>query len=136
MGPRTLVCSQCGHDFGMKAKVPAPVADETIKQAIQRIQRKVKVSRNKAVENHKILAPGDRIKILSGGSYIVNKDGAKIHIGYYGRFIVKGVDQNGIFAYGNKKEGEQAMCYIWMGRNLLSKAGVHRRAHKVVKLNG
>ncbi len=123
MGPRTLVCPHCNHDFGIR-QIAAPKVGRLVKVA------KVK----KAVDNHKVLAPGDKIKVTSGGSYYKNKDGDKLHIGYRGRFVVKAVDQHGIFAYGNKKEGEQSMCYIWMGRNLLTKAGVHRRPHKVVRV--
>lgn len=140
MGPRTLVC-KCGYDFGITKplKFDRVPANETISQAVERVKHakaaaKVRKPRSKTVDNHKILAPGDKIKVTGGGSYVLNKDGDKIRIGYKGRFVVKGVDQNGIFAYGNKKEGEQAMCYIWMGRNLLTKAGVHRRAHKVMKV--
>lgn len=146
MGPRTLTCV-CGYDFGITKplKFDNVPANETIAQAIERVKNakvkavskvatKIRKPRSKTVDNHKILAPGDKIKITGGGPYVVNKDGDKIRMGYKGRFVVKGVDQNGIFAYGNKKEGEQSMCYIWMGRNLLTKAGVHRRAHKVMKV--
>lgn len=128
MGPRTLSCV-CGHTF-MQGK-----NEKTVKLD-QGTIRKTKKQRATSVANFKELRPGDKIKVAGGGSYYLNREGVKIRIGYKGRFIVNAVDHNGIYAYGNKKEGEQSMCYIWMGRNLLSKAGVHRRAHKVVKING
>lgn len=151
VGARLGQCS-CGHTFNIGSKTPKSVGvpGETIEQAIERVKqfkakqasmpkvKKTKVVRVakpvKTVENHKILAPGDKIKVISGGSYWKNTADVKVHIGYRGKFTVKAVDQHGIFAYGNKKEGDQSMCYIWMGRNLLTKAGVHRRAHKVVKI--
>ena len=124
-GVRTLSC-ECGHKFAESRK---KVVDESVAS----IKGGVRKSRNAPVANFKELKAGERIKVAGGGSYWMNKDGQRIYIGYRGRFTVKAVDQNGIYAYGNKKEGEQSMCYIWMGRNLLSKAGVHRRAHKVLR---
>tara|TARA_B100001094_G_C17918770_1_gene664877 strand:- start:464 stop:784 length:321 start_codon:yes stop_codon:yes gene_type:complete len=78
----------------------------------------------------KELEKGDRIK-ATGGPYSV-VDGEFIPMGCRGKFIVLGLDKNGIIAYGAKEGG---FCHIWMGKDEQSKlTGLWRTKHRLAKL--
>jgi hypothetical protein len=54
-------------------------------------------------------------------------------MGYRGRFVVEGVDENGIRAYGLDKSS--GFCHIYMGRDFQNKeTGVWKTKHKLMKL--
>lgn len=118
-GPRAFQCV-CGHAFKFKDEKPAA---------------SVKIDGTQRVFNWRELKRYDRIKVIAGsGPYFPLSDGSKEPIGYRGKFTVLFIDRNGIYAYGNKKEGPSARCYIWMGEKMTSDAGVVRRPHKIIKL--
>jgi len=80
------------------------------------------------------LQPGDIIKVLNGtGPYqIIN--GERICMGYAGKFKVKELDDDGIYAYP-VKASESGHCYIYMGKEVLSKWGTNLSPHKIRKVN-
>jgi len=80
------------------------------------------------------LQPGDIIKVLAGtGPYqIIN--GEKICMGYAGKFRVYELNEDGIYAYPVKAR-ESGHCYIYMGKETLSKWGTTLSPHKIRKVN-
>ena len=83
-GPRAFVCPKCNTPFVFKAK--------------SRETKNTKVIRD---YDWRDLVKGDRIKV-AGGPYYVSH-GEFIPMGYRGRFVVEGLDKNGILAYGIDK---------------------------------
>lgn len=113
-GPRAYVCKNCNHPFVFKAKS---------KEA-----KNTKVIRD---FNWKELIKGDRIKV-AGGPYYFSK-GEFTPMGYRGRFVVEGIDQNGIKAWGLDKH--TGFCHIYMGGDIQHKeTGVWKTKHKMMKL--
>ena len=113
-GPRAYACKNCNKPFSFKAKSK----EHKNTKVVQKV-------------NWRELQPGDRIKV-NGGPYFVI--GAKfVPMGYRGRFVVKGVDNNGILAYGLDKH--TGFAHIFMGRDIQNKeTGVWKTKHKIVKL--
>lgn len=111
-GPRTKRCKKCGHEFLFRHKI------------------------FKSANGHKInwrdLQRGDIIKVLKGsGPYqIINNE--KHPIGYYGKFRVHSIEDDGIHAYAIKKYSGHS--FIFMGKKRISKYGSILRPHKVRKL--
>jgi hypothetical protein len=113
-GPRAFMCPKCNTPFVFKAK-----SKET---------KNTKIIRD---YDWKELVKGDRIKV-AGGPYYVSR-GEFIPMGYRGRFVVEGLDKNGILAYGIDKC--QGFCHIYMGGDIQNKeTGVWKIKHKLLKL--
>jgi hypothetical protein len=113
-GPRAFMCPKCNTPFVFKAK-----SKET---------KNTKIIRD---YDWKDLVKGDRIKV-AGGPYFVSR-GEFIPMGYRGRFVVEGLDGNGILAYGIDKC--QGFCHIYMGGDIQNKeTGVWKIKHKLLKL--
>jgi len=113
-GPRSYVCKDCGAMFTFKPKS---------KEA-----KNTKVIRD---FNWRELVKGDRIRVASGPYFVKGAD--FIPIGYRGRFIVEGIDEQGIKAWGLDKH--QGFCHIYMGPDIQNKeTGVWKIKHKLMKL--
>jgi hypothetical protein len=113
-GPRAYCCSSCNYVFVFKPK--SKEAKNT--KLIQNV-------------NWRELVKGDRIKV-AGGPYYVTR-GEFIPMGYRGRFVVEGIDANGILAWGVDKNS--GFCHIYMGRDYQHKeTGVWKIKHKLIKL--
>jgi hypothetical protein len=113
-GPRSYVCKDCGEMFTFKPKS---------KEA-----KNTKVIRD---FNWKDLLKGDRIKVASGPYFVRGSD--FIPMGYRGRFVVEGVDQHGIKAWGLDKH--QGFCHIYMGPDWQNpETKVWKIKHKLMKL--
>lgn len=122
-GPRAFKCPKCGEPFEFKDKVPSCFKPE----------------KGESVFDWRTLVRGDRIRVIAGSGPYYPKNSQRdedIPMGYYGKFTVRYLDENGIHAYGNVKEGEQSHCYIFMNPEAsgLSKTGMMRVPHKIVKL--
>lgn len=79
----------------------------------------------------RLLKPGDYIKVLSGsGPFWVRKNGEREPMGYYGKFRVSRVGEDGIHAYptDTKNSGH---CYIYMGPKRIGSTGMRNRPHKI-----
>ncbi len=124
-GPRSLACPKCGIKFIFKDKSPAQILDKIMGNIP-----------SKTLCDYKTLERGDRIKVIQGsGPYFKSKEtGENIPMGYTGKFKVLYVDKNYIHATGNKKEGVNARCLIYVGPPQQSQYGVWKEPHKVVKL--
>jgi hypothetical protein len=113
-GPRAYCCPKCNHIFCFKPKS---------KEA-----KNTKIIQN---VNWRELVKGDRIKV-TGGPYFVSR-GEFIPMGYRGKFIVEGVDANGILAWGIDKS--TGFAHIYMGGDIQNKeTGVWKTKHKLIKL--
>lgn len=113
-GPRAYMCKKCNTPFIFKAKS---------KEA-----KNTKIIRD---FNWRELVKGDRIRV-TGGPYFVSK-GEFIPMGYRGRFVVEGIDEKGIRAYGLDKFS--GFCHIYMGPDIQNKeTGVWKIKHKMIKL--
>ena len=113
-GPRSYVCKDCGEMFTFKPKS---------KEA-----KNTKVIRD---FNWKDLVKGDRVKVSSGPYFVKGAD--FLPMGYRGRFIVEGLDKNGILAWGLDKHS--GFCHIYMGPDVQNKeTGVWKIKHKLMKL--
>lgn len=113
-GPRAFCCKKCSYIFVFKQK-----------------SREAKNTKIIHKVNWRELVKGDRIKV-AGGPYFVSK-GEFIPMGYRGRFIVEGVDEHGIKAWGLDKNA--GFCHIYMGGDVQNKeTGVWKTKHKLVKL--
>lgn len=113
-GPRAYCCKKCNHIFVFKPKSKEAANTKLIHKV-----------------NWRELVKGDRIKV-TGGPYFVSK-GEFIPMGYRGRFVVEGVDEHGIKAWGLDKQ--QGFCHIYMGGDIQNKeTGVWKTRHKLIKL--
>jgi hypothetical protein len=113
-GPRAYMCKKCNTPFVFKAKS---------KEA-----KNTKIIRD---FNWRELVKGDRIRV-TGGPYFVTS-GEFIPMGYRGRFVVEGLDQNGILAWGLDKH--TGFAHIYMGGDIQNKeTGVWKTKHKMMKL--
>jgi ribosomal protein L40E len=113
-GPRAYICKKCNYPFVFKAKS---------KEA-----KNTKIIRD---FNWKELVKGDRIRV-GGGPYFVSK-GEFVPMGYRGRFVVEGIDNEGIKAWGLDKHA--GFCHIYMGPDFLNKeTNVWKIKHKLMKL--
>jgi len=84
------------------------------------------------------LKRGDEIRVLagSGPSYPVTRDNDTIelvNIGYYGKFRVHFVDDDGVHAYNIGKQ-ESGRCHIYMGCSKTLKSGTLLEPHKIMML--
>lgn len=114
VGPRAYMCPKCNTPFAFKAK--------------SKEHKNTKIIRD---FNWKELVKGDRIRV-AGGPYFVSS-GDFIPMGYRGRFIVEGLDSNGIKAWGLDKH--TGFCHIYMGGDIQNKeTGVWKTKHKLLKL--
>jgi len=113
-GPRAYMCKKCNTPFVFKAK--------------SKEHKQTKIIRD---FNWKELIKGDRIRV-TGGPYYVSH-GEFIPMGYRGRFIVEGIDQHGIKAWGLDKHS--GFCHIYMGPDFQNKeTSVWKIKHKLMKL--
>lgn len=109
---RIRKCKSCGCTFSFKPR-----------------KNKKKTS---FVKNWKDLSVGDYIK-SSGGPVWIDKDGNEMSMGYSGTYSVLGLDENGILAQGRDKTS--GFCHIWMAKEFVNCFGIHKRPHKIFKLN-
>lgn len=113
-GPRAYACPSCNAQFVFKAKSKEAKNTKIIRDV-----------------NWKELVKGDRIKVR-GGPFFMHK-GEFVHMGYRGRFVVEGIDKNGILAWGLDKH--QGFCHIYMGGDIQNKeTGVWKTKHDLMKL--
>ena len=113
-GPRAYMCAKCNAPFVFKAK--------------SKESKNTKIIRN---VNWKELIKGDRIRVGGGPYYVSGAD--FIPMGYRGRFIVEGVDHNGIKAWGLDKHN--GFCHIWMNGDVHNKeTNLYKTPHKLIKL--
>jgi hypothetical protein len=113
-GPRAYCCPSCNYVFAFKPKS---------KEA-----KNTKIIRN---FDWRDLVKGDRIKV-TGGPYFIH-DGEFIPMGYRGKFVVEGIDQFGIKAWGIDRT--TGFAHIWMAEDFHNKeTGVWKTAHKLIKL--
>lgn len=113
-GPRSYACKSCNVPFVFKAKSKEAKNTKIIRDV-----------------NWKELVKGDRIKVR-GGPFFMHK-GEFVHMGYRGRFVVEGIDKNGILAWGLDKH--QGFCHIYMGGDIQNKeTGVWKTKHDLMKL--
>jgi len=113
-GPRAYACKKCNYVFSFKMK--------------SKEERTTKVIKN---IDWRTLEKGDKIKV-TGGPYFVSK-GDFIPMGYRGKFIVEGIDDNGIKAWGIDKS--TGFAHIYMGRDYQNpETGVWKTKHRLLKL--
>lgn len=113
-GPRAYMCPKCNHPFVFKVQSKEKRFTKVIKDF-----------------NWKELVKGDKIRV-AGGPYFV-KGADFIPMGYRGRFIVEGLDSNGILAWGIDKH--TGFAHIYMGGDIQNKeTGVWKIKHKLMKL--
>lgn len=113
-GPRAYMCSNCNTPFSFK-----PTSKE---------RKSTKIIKN---FDWRDLQKGDRIKV-TGGPYFVSS-GDFIPMGYRGKFVVEGVDDTGIKAWGIDKS--TGFAHIYMGRDWQNPTtGVWKTKHKLLKL--
>jgi hypothetical protein len=117
VGVRTKICGACNTPF-------------LFKPSFQKEQR------NEI--NWRELVRGDWIRVISGsGPYfpVEHEDDVveNINTGYYGKFKVKSLEDNGIHAYPIGKQ-EAGHCFIYMGKEKVSKTGTVLKPHKIVKI--
>lgn len=112
-GPRSFSCKNCGYDFVFKPK--------------SKEQKQTKIVKN---IDWRTLQKGDKIKV-KGGPYYMNKQQESIPMGYRGKFIVEGIEEDGIRAYGIDKHS--GFAYIYMGPDIQNKeTGTWKTKHKIV----
>ncbi len=113
-GPRAYMCKNCNTPFVFKAK--------------SKDAKNTKIIRD---VNWRELVKGDRIKVNGGPYYVYH--GEFIPMGYRGRFVVEGIDDNGIKAWGLDKHS--GFCHIYMGPDIQNKeTSVWKIKHKLLKL--
>ena len=113
-GPRAYMCKNCNTSFAFK-----PTSKE---------KKNTKIVRD---FNWRDLKAGDKIKV-SGGPYFVSH-GDFIPMGYRGKFVVEGVDDTGIKAWGVDKN--TGFAHIYMGRDWQNPiTGVWKIKHKLLIL--
>lgn len=113
-GPRAYICKQCNTPFIFKLKSKEAKNTKVIKDF-----------------DWRQLVKGDKIKV-AGGPYFVSS-GEFIPMGYRGRFVVEGIDSNGIKAWGLDKH--QGFCHIYMGFDTQNpETKVWKTKHKLLKL--
>lgn len=113
-GPRAYSCKSCNHIFVFKPK-----------------SKEAKNTKIISKVNWKELVKGDRVKVAGGPFYLYK--GEFIPMGYRGRFVVEGIDENGIKAWGLDKHS--GFCHIYMGGDIQNKeTGVWKTKHKLMKL--
>lgn len=110
--PRIRRCKKCDAVFAFKVK------KEKKKQMV--------------VSDWKDLVSGDYIK-TSGGPVFISQDGTELPMGYSGVFCVISLDKNGILACG--KDKTSGFCHIWMAEEMVNNCGIHKRPHRIAKLN-
>lgn len=113
-GPRAYMCKNCNTPFAFK-----PTSKE---------KKNTKIVRD---FNWRDLKAGDKIKV-SGGPYFVSH-GDFIPMGYRGKFMVEGIDDTGIKAWGLDKS--TGFAHIYMGRDWQNPiTGVWKTKHKLLIL--
>ena len=130
-------CKECSHCGSRNNGARSAKCTDCSKPFIFKLPQLRKENREERTDPNfdwKTLQPGDRIKVIQGyGPYWKSLgESDDTPMGYYGKFIVKFVDDNGIHAYGNKNESGH--CYIWMGQECVTEDGLNKEPHKVVKL--
>lgn len=112
-GPRAKRCKECGYGFAFK-----------VKSKEQRTTKVMKV-------DWRELQKGDKIKVR-GGPYF-EKNGEVTPMGYSGKFVVDGLDDQGIRAFGT--DGRCGFCHIYMGSdNHNDETGLWKVRHKLKRL--
>lgn len=113
-GPRAYMCPKCNNPFAFKAQSKEKKNTKIIKDF-----------------NWQELVKGDRIRVSSGPYFVKGAD--FIPMGYRGRFVVEGIDSNGILAWGLDKHS--GFAHIYMGPDIQNKeTGVWKIKHKLMKL--
>lgn len=119
-------CDNCGTETGPRAYM-CPSCQTPFMFAVQsKEKRTTKIIRD---FNWRELQIGEKIK-ATGGPYYV-KGSEFIPMGYRGKFIVTGLDAEGIIGYSEKG----GYCHIYMGKDKqCPETKVWKTKHKLVKL--
>lgn len=127
---RSSTC-ECGHIFYQKKTELLAKGIVPVKQG-----RPTKRKRKFMSVDWRQLQQNDVIKVRGGPYFEIDngREAERIPMGYRGKFIVHTVKENGILARGNKREGENAMCFIHMNGRYTTNTGITRRPHKIVKV--
>lgn len=113
-GPRAYMCKNCNTPFMFKS--------------VSKEKKNTKIIRN---FDWRQLQKGDKIKV-AGGPYFVSH-GEFIPMGYRGKFIVEGIDEKGIHAWGLDKNA--GFAHIYMGPDWQNpETGIWKTKHKLLKL--
>ena len=118
---RQRVCIECKKTFKLKN---TPIKNE--------------------IKDWKSLQKGDIFRVINGtGSYYVLKRdcsegqvGEKLLIGSKGKYIVKGIEDNGICAWSISPPGSfSSHEFVYMGKDMFCEdLSIHKRAHRIVKI--
>ena len=117
---RQRICIECKKPFQLKN---TPIKNE--------------------IKDWKSLQKGDAFRVINGtGSYYILKrdcsegqEGDKLFIGSKGKYIVKGIEYNGIRACSISPSGSFSHEFVYMGKNMFCKElSIHKRAHRIVKI--
>lgn len=97
-----------------------------------KVKSKNKIKKTAYTSDWKNLSVGDYIKV-AGGPVWIDQNGTELPMGYSGIFSVIDLDKNGILACGKYKNS--GFCHIWMAEEIVNNCGIHKRPHKIAKLN-
>ena len=95
------------------------------------------------ITNWKNLQDGDTFRVINGtGSYYILKrdcgegrEGDKLFIGSKGKYIVKGIEHNGIRAWSVSPPGSFNYEFVYMGKDMFcEELNIHKRAHRIIKI--
>lgn len=113
-GARAYNCVNCGNEFDIKSV-------------------KTKKIFRKKVRDWKELNSGDCIRVISGTGPYYDKELGKQSVGHNGKFIVMGLDKNGILGFGCSKNNS-GYAHIYMGETVESPVvpNLIRSAHKII----
>ena len=114
-GPRSFVCPKCGQPFSFKPKFLRP-------------------EKGQDIPDWRKLRRGDEIKVIAGSGPIWETEDEDINMGYNGKFIVHGMDVDGLHAYPTGKTAESGHCYIYMAEPKQGKHGTQLKPHKIILL--
>jgi len=128
-GPRAFTCAKCGWVYIFASGKQGAVAGEP---KVARVTKAAKAHGERV--SWRELLPGQFIKVLAGsGPYWMLKTGVRESMGYYGKFLIKRLDENGIHAYptDSKNSGH---CYIYMGPKKIADSGMRHRPHRIRRI--
>lgn len=117
---RQRVCTMCKATFQLKNK---PIKNE--------------------IKDWESLQKGDTFRVVNGTGpyYILKRDcaegqkGEKLFIGSKGKYIVKGIENNGIHAWSISPPGSFNHEFVYMGKNMFcEELNLHKRAHRIIKI--
>jgi len=95
------------------------------------------------IKDWKCLNQGDTFRVINGtGSYYILKRncsegqaGEKLFLGSKGKYIVKGIEDNGIHAWSISPPGSFNHEFVYMGKNMFcEELSIHKQAHRIIKI--